>query len=166
MKMAPNGIKETTVFNYSIPCRPSTNKMFHIKMFLYMIKLMGWWWQAWPTQFVLCHCGFMDSCWSCLNTADAKDSVMCTINTISGWPRVGALTDMLLRLNLRPPVIVSSFISPVSAWPSIYTNKQFLSWFYSCSQSVSWFQHRHLTNVTTPATLIAVSMFPWCSIWM
>lgn len=103
--------------------------------------------------------GFVDSCWSWLDAADAKDPVMCTINTISGWPRVGALTNILLKLNPRWPVIVSSFISLVTTWPSICANKQFLLWFY-CNSSLISANNVSLTTVTTVTTVL---LLPWCS---
>lgn len=86
--------------------------------------------------------GFVDSFWSWLDAADAKDPVMCTITTIRGWPRVWALTNILLKLNPGWPVIVLSFISLVATQPSICTNKQFLLWFH-CK---SWFHQTRVIN--------------------
>lgn len=100
-------------------------------------------WTPSPACSLVCARGFVDSCWSWLDAADAKDPVMCTINTISGWPRVWALMNILLKLNPRWPVIVSSFISLVTTWPSICTNKQSLLWFY---WTLSWFQQTRVTN--------------------
>lgn len=82
--------------------------------------------------------------------------------------RSGALTDILLKLNPRRPMIASSFISPVSTWLSIDTNKTTLSMvlFYSSSQTVSWFQQRRVTNVTAATTFIvfiSVLLLPRCS---
>lgn len=103
--------------------------------------------QRWVLQCSLASArGFMDNCWSWLGTADTKDPVMCTINSISGWPQVWALTDILLQLN---PMIASSFISPVSTWLSIDTNKTIRNMvlFYSSSQTVSRFQHQDVSLI-------------------